>query len=271
MSDTGEGAAGAQGGSEQSIRKWLKGHGAPLELRTARAFAEVGADVQFGRHYIDKETGQPVLREIDVVASFRPPVSYVNGRRSNSKMAVTFVIECKASKHQWVALTNGLPPPFAPNAMTERVYHPAWDGIVKRAGGNGHMIKAAYADMTRRAGYAVHKAHSDSLEDAPYGAMRSVCKAARWMATDRNRWDPEGPHLFCPVIVVGQEVWCCFLEKDASEPTLERVETLLPVRVPVTSTDPHRLTMIDLVPHAALGRYAERCAAFAKAVADGTG
>ena len=84
---------------KRKVRDWLDKHGGPVELRTARAFQQAGFDITQGSHFVDLSTGK--TRETDLVAHRHQS----SGGAESVTISTDFLIECKRSRHPWVAFS----------------------------------------------------------------------------------------------------------------------------------------------------------------------
>src|SRR5690348_1970744 len=83
---------------KESVAKWLRSQGYPLEMSVARAFRQAGFRVTQGRYYEDPQSHE--WREIDVAASWAITRA---GDTDVSRIAVTVAAECKLSRDKpWV-------------------------------------------------------------------------------------------------------------------------------------------------------------------------
>lgn len=259
--------SGNGGVPEKQVREWLSEHGYPLELRVAQAFKRAGAHVLPTRYFEEDDADGVVVREIDVVASFDLP----SIRRMRRPIAVTYVIECKSPEYPWVALNDPLPGPFPWGLVTERVYHPSWADRVRSAAHTA-LIPVHIRDLAGdRVGYSLFVAKPDGKNrNLPYGALQSAAKAAQWFAEEGFRWEPAWPRLFIPAVVVGNDLWTCHLRDDEDDLRLDRVETMMSMRMVLPPRSPREPIMFDVVPASGLDRYVAHCAQFAEVLAEHT-
>lgn len=83
---------------EHKVEDWLQKHGYPLEMTVAKAFREVGFDVDQSDYYFDAEIS--TYREMDVSAKLCRDTDTVH-------YAVNFLIECKFCKeYPWVVFKD---------------------------------------------------------------------------------------------------------------------------------------------------------------------
>lgn len=183
------------------VQEWLHKHGYPLEMTTAKTFADAGFYPDQSVYYRDPETDTP--REIDVVAGHQ-------GEYADYFMfSVTFCIECKKSSKPWVVFVG-------PDKVGKSAFHRGW--ICSKIGQDvkdnlplAVTHKQAFHKWERPWGTGVttaqvgvsdsegkqSKQRDGSNNDAPYKAMMGATKAAYAIAQEANtkKWYDNDPSV----------------------------------------------------------------------------
>lgn len=208
---------------EVKLRKWLTTQGYPLEMRTARTFKAHGIKVTSSDYYLDKESRDS--REIDVTA--RLPLFDTTGPIPEPPAFLCPVVECKSSPGKpWVLFSGGTS--LHPTARVAQRFVSAfalkrWDMYARRLNPTSETLVRdlpLFAIEPEPAYSAVRSSLGTSREDAAYGAMTSVTKAAHAVA---NKYDERAIQIAVPIIVVDAPIFTCQLGNDG-EVQLERVE-----------------------------------------------
>jgi hypothetical protein len=155
----------------QSVLKWIREQGYPLELRVSEVLRREGLLVSHAHWYSDPESKKP--REIDLVA-----LTAATSEAPKAMVGLAFVIECKVSSGKpWVVFSSEpsgmiranpgvvdlLSRDVLTTALARRVIPPAFLQLQSRV---GHGIARAYGEA--RSG--------DSI--GPWSAVRGAVSAA---------------------------------------------------------------------------------------------
>lgn len=229
---------------DAKVRDWLEREGFPLEMRAAKAFRQAGFEIRQSDLYEDPTTGN--VREIDVSARIRSAVGFVE---------VSFLVECKSSKHPWVVLVSS----DALKGINRLSTFALMSQQMK------YRLRSEFSDISERcpwmrkddtSGYALRKAFCDV--DFGYAASMSALNAANARIRKHDVRATSVP--FCasfPIIVVNTPIFECSLE-PTGELALTQVEQ---AEIVVSAAIPnHMVTCIKVVHIDALDRFASECA-----------
>ncbi|MFF9676780.1 hypothetical protein ACF1GS_34740 [Streptomyces eurythermus] len=208
------------------LQAWLASQGYPLEMRVAREFKSRGIRVTSSDYYLDGESGD--YREIDILA--RIPISDLASLGDEVAAFLCPVIECKSAPGKpWILFEGGAD--LHPVASVSQRFvldeaSPHWRRYARKT----HQSKAPLAeslplfDIGPDPAYsAVRSSLGKSREDAAYGAMVSVTKAANAVANMYPHRGNMALHVAVPIIVVDSPIFNCKLD-ESSEVKLEPVE-----------------------------------------------
>ncbi|MFF9001641.1 hypothetical protein ACF1GW_32055 [Streptomyces achromogenes] len=207
---------------EVKLRKWLATQGYPLEMRTSRVFRAHDIKVTSSDYYLDKESGDS--REIDITA--RLPL-YDQSIPTRYPAFLCPVVECKSSPGKpWVLFSGGTslhPIARVAQRFVSSFAMKRWDAYAQRINPTIETLASSYplfAIESDPAYSAVRSTLGTSREDAAYGAMMSVTKAAHAVA---NKYGQNAVQVAIPIIVVDAPIFTCKLDDDGKM-QLERVD-----------------------------------------------
>ncbi|MFI9600284.1 hypothetical protein ACIHCX_10450 [Streptomyces sp. NPDC052043] len=208
------------------VLRWLSDQGYPLEMRVAQKLRDNAIRFTQSEYYRDAESGD--LREIDL--SIRIPL-----REYDEEIPTPYlcpVIECKSSPGKpWILFSGGVKLSDGAKIAQRYVLERAWkhwsnfaSQAVKGRVGSGpwelRFPSFAYGDPPAYS--AVRTSLGKSREDAAYGAMTSVTKAAYGIANKYPLRGNTAYHIAMPVIVVDSPIYSCRLGSHG-EPEIEKV------------------------------------------------
>jgi hypothetical protein len=165
------------------VASWLEEQGYPLEMRTARALRERRVPVKVSHYYTDIDTGQQ--RETDVYAwvtrEFRHSDELGNAVDATDEVCV--VIECKSARAKpWVLFSDDKPiDADVASLHARRSLHiaiPNNHWLQHMTGFSQPYCSVSLLDGFEPVGYSMVRALGHGNDDAAYGAMMSVAKAA---------------------------------------------------------------------------------------------
>lgn len=211
----------------QKVKSWLADQGYPLEMRVARVFREHQIQVFQSDFYYDKESR--ANREIDLLARIPLQVEYDWTRVPGFLCPV---VECKSSPGKpWILFSGGVNLAWRAKVLQRFVTesaHKHWRRLLFKYSNLPTDLRDALPlfDIEQDPAYsAVRSSLGRSREDAAYGAMMSVSKAAHAVANEYS--EPRenlALQIAFPVIVVDSPIFTCRLD-EAGEPVLARVES----------------------------------------------
>lgn len=244
------------------VRSWLETEGYPLELRTAREFRRLGADVHVGRFYVDPDSKEP--REIDVIAVFTAV-----GAQTQKAAAVSFVIECKSQpkdSRPWVMFT--LPSMASEVPLTWRPHEARFGSKINAVSKHWSPNRACIDLVGKHAHAAVEARMGDSKKADPvFPALTAVTKASFWWATAHHGIPDERPHVVFPVVVADAPLISCAMPDAGDDLEVTPIES---GAIPLRSARPvgnRGVTAIDIVTSASLAKYASDSATMANDLA----
>ncbi|MFF7237212.1 hypothetical protein [Streptomyces collinus] len=209
------------------LQTWLAAQGYPLEMRVAREFKKKGVRVTSSDYYVDDESGD--YREIDVTA--RIPLcdlATLNGDEVPSFLCA--VIECKSAPGKpWVLFEGGADLHPVASVAQRFVLNAAsrhWDRYAMRIDPTKKPLTETLPlfDIGQNPAYsAVRSSLGKNREDAAYGAMVSVTKAAYAVANMYPHNGNMALHVAVPIIVVDSPIFSCKLS-ESGEVQLEPIE-----------------------------------------------
>lgn len=184
----------------ESVLKWLREEGYPLELRVGELLRNARWLVEHAHWYEDPSTGK--ARELDLVA--RRGTSTAD---HSSVLTFSLAVECKTSSSAWVVFTSPLNlgaalrigravDEFSNDALAvARKYKIPAPRVFGLAGNMGHGIAKA------------HSGHSKGDPTGPYAALLGAATAARQLGKESERWWQTEPgnyqaHVVAPVVVL---------------------------------------------------------------------
>ena len=170
----------------ETVRRWLKEHGYPLEYEAARTLQAAGYRTWQGLHYLDAQSDSPTAREIDVVAS--EPACFA---APNTTLQV--VIEAKHAPEPWVVLSTELEM-SAEGVVQGLIYSEQAEAILLTHARTPPLPFLLH--MPKRHGFSVVQATKRSdpnRTNQAYAALYGVVKAARgrmepWRKTKACTW-----------------------------------------------------------------------------------
>ena len=201
---------------ESKVVKWLTEQGYPLEMYATRVCDDLGFETNPAFYYYDPDSGS--YRETDVLASSTKLT--LSDERS---FQIHLTIECKQSREKpWVAFTDVDP------ATPELVFfhkitpeHSAawWASTVGsfRAGQTDYPLCA-----TKPSAHSLARvSFSKSNEDAAYGALMSVTKAAVGVASwldkvDKDSYWSKFHSVVIPVLLLDGPLFGCQLNDEGN-------------------------------------------------------
>jgi len=230
--------------AKETILRWLREGGLPLEYDAARYFRGMGFRAEQGRHYQDPMADGPKTREADVVATLLLTMP---------EPTMVAVIECKSAKDKpWVILTTEIGPrePWRPIA-TSRVVG-AFDRHANRAQQSLQLTRPygfSMIEASERSDRDEMRAPRRERRDRAHDALEQVVSAAVGLLPR------DGLTFHLPVIVTDAPIWAL-----APDPTgaldANEVESY---RILWHGAQAHPMpTVVDVVSRHALQSHAER-------------
>src|SRR5262245_33508036 len=184
---------------KESIKKWLKEQGYPLELTVASELGRQKFVATLANFYRDPSTGQS--RQIDVIASRGDLLGF---------HTADLVIECKrANKHPWLLLSadntsDGFSPLFEYAITSEK----ARAALIDIGGLECTFKQLPWMEWEKSRGVGLIPAHAKGMDDAfkaVAGVMAAAMARRREMLKDTWR---EAVFVF-PVVVVDGLLFEC--------------------------------------------------------------
>lgn len=198
------------------VMAWLSTQGYPLEMRVAQEFRKHNIPVVQSDFYRDPQSGE--YREIDLVAS----IDFHRGAPSwgHTLARMCPVIECKSSPGKpWVLFSgNAEIHPIAQvgQRFINRANLSRWDKFAQKLfmRGDDTLASLPALRIEKDPAYsAVRTSFGKNREDAAYGAMVSVSKAAHAVAgaPSEKQKTLKVMNLAIPIIVVDGALFKCKL------------------------------------------------------------
>jgi hypothetical protein len=187
----------------EQVLAWLEKTGFPLEMIAARAFREVGFEVQQSTTYIDSATDKS--REIDVLANDPDLMGFVD---------LSVVVECKSSAKPWVVL-------MANDALAGynrlRVFAVMSDParIALTRGMIDDLKVASMLHAGGRCGYALRQAFSKE-DDPAYAAAMGLISACVGIIPKESFGGWPVVKVVIPVLIVDAPLFECELQPDGN-------------------------------------------------------
>lgn len=212
-----------------NVRRWLDGHGFPMEMEVARLFFRDGAFVSQGGYFIDPETG--TARETDVEASYTMQGSI---DEIHAEVTVSAAVECKFSSLPWVAFGEH-PPSSEPvdplYSMSPRAF--PHNQALQESGCLEYPFLLPVSTRPREDAYAIRTmsdgAGTKPKEDA-FNVVLKVAKAARAVVRDisvESRSKFRYCHLVVPIVVLRGPLVFCHLEADSDALNVSEVSRVV--------------------------------------------
>lgn len=222
-------------GIENSIKKWLKDTGFPLEMQAAQVFNELGYDVR--QSYVVKDIQEDKPREIDVLATY--PYELDLGVTK-----IFCVLECKSSKNPWLVFggentlsSYNLLHLFAmmsPDALSV---------IGEKLVADKSLRSSAMFQRSPKCGYALRQPFTD--KDTGYTAAMGVLKACRNMIEAPKSSLPQINIAF-PIIVVDTPIFeCAYTEGELTVKQVPHSKFLFSSYIPDFSISRINVVHID--------------------------
>ncbi|WP_328692747.1 hypothetical protein OHA74_29985 [Streptomyces phaeochromogenes] len=207
------------------LQAWLALQGYPLEMRVAREFRKKGIRVTSSDCYMDIESGDH--REIDVTA--RIPLCDLANLDGKAPSFLCPVIECKSAPGKpWILFEGANLHPVA--SVAQRFVLNAAQHHWGRYAREINPTETPLAEILPLfnigddpAYSAVRSSLGKNREDAAYGTMTSVTKAAYAVANMYPHKGNLAMHVAVPIIVVDSPVFSCKLS-ESGEVILEPIE-----------------------------------------------
>lgn len=207
------------------LQAWLALQGYPLEMRVARELKRKGIRAISSDYYVDSESGDH--REIDVTA--RIPLCDLANLDGQVASFLCPVIECKSAPGKpWVLFEGADLHPVA--SVAQRFVLNAAQHHWVRYAREINVTKTPLAEILplfnigdNPAYSAVRSSLGKNREDAAYGAMVSVTKAAHAVANMYPHRGNLAMHVAVPIIVVDSPIFTCKLN-DSGEMLIEPAE-----------------------------------------------
>jgi hypothetical protein len=153
------------------VLTWLQGHGAPLELRSARVLRTAGWNVEHAHYYADPATQKP--RELDLLADR-------TWRGQKATFTFALAIDCKQSHEKpWIVFSAAPNSGFRSLAMMFAAGNLSETILLNTIGFDDNP--PIPFRVGARLGHGVVKAFGDAKEadpSGPYAALQSVVAAA---------------------------------------------------------------------------------------------
>lgn len=190
---------------QNSIKKWLKETGFPLEMQAAHVFEKLGYDVR--QSYVVKDIQEGKPREIDILATF--PFELDRGITK-----IFCVLECKSSKHPWLVFDGQ-------NTLSS--YNMLHSFAVMSPDALSEIGDIIFADETRKSwelfqrspkcGYALRQPFSD--KDTGYSAAINTLKACRNIIEPQEKSSLPQINVAFPILVVDKPIFeCSYVEGE---------------------------------------------------------
>ncbi|WP_433724551.1 hypothetical protein ACQP0C_27630 [Nocardia sp. CA-129566] len=171
------------GALPDKVASWLEQQGYPLEMRTARALRERRVPVTVSHYYTDIDTGQQ--RETDLYARVTRELRHSDelGNMVDAADEVCVVIECKSARAKpWVLFSDDKPLDAEVASLHARrslhITTPDNRWLQQMTGFSRSYRPISLLDGFEPVGYSLVRALGHGNDDAAYGAMMSVAKAA---------------------------------------------------------------------------------------------
>lgn len=213
---------------QSKIQKWLETHGASVELKTAREFQCAGFSITQGCHFLDQCTGK--IRESDLLAQIHKN----SGGCPSVTICVDFLVECKQSKHPWVAFTvrdHELHDDSHLAPFSWIMDDLARSQIAHRVSENWLSIPKIYDDNHPTA-YSIKQAflgEKAKAQEIPFSAAAQLLDAVESRMEKIAKHLPQNSrHLLFPVIVFDGELFeCCLTESGEKLESRDEITLLL--------------------------------------------
>ncbi|MFI6998194.1 hypothetical protein [Nocardia sp. NPDC050175] len=200
----------------ESVAKWLRSQGYPLEMRTAREFQSRDIWAVLGYYYVDVETGQQ--RETDVLVR-----AHRDGEDSRG-VSVALTIECKSARDKPWILFTGETNRQSTRAIRRSLRFVAPDSALHLLSeGLDPEDDVPLLDGYEPFGYALVRAHGGGNEDVAFGAMMSAVKAAAGARREIESFGFVFPTVVLPIVLIDAPLLQCRLDEDG-EPQLSMIE-----------------------------------------------
>jgi hypothetical protein len=198
--------------ARQSVEKWLKESGTPLELATKRAMRAAGAwYVEHARYFIDVKTDE--LRETDVVADFSSPHNY---GPSGPHIVLRVVAECKGKDTPWVAFLGD-----EILARTGSEQLPTFEIVGWGGYDRSHVVNLHSAPVVASIERHAYQITDIGKAQHAYNAVRQVMSAVLGLKRDVADVDGFGAIYFVPTVVTASALFTYRLLDDGTEELLE--------------------------------------------------
>jgi hypothetical protein len=186
---------------KESIKKWLRDEGYPLELKVAAELGQHKMITTLANFYRDPATGQS--RQIDVIASRRDFLGFFTAE---------LVIECKrANKHPWLLLSaNNTGDGFSPLYEYALTTDQARRALLQFGNGKDTWLELPWMKWTKSRGVGLVPAHTKGMDDA-FKAVTGAMAAALARRKEISAGVYEAVFVF-PVIVIDGLLFECKLD-----------------------------------------------------------
>jgi hypothetical protein len=192
-------------GVENSIKKWIKETGFPLEMQAAHVFNELGYDVR--QSYVVKDIQENKPREIDILATY--PFELDRGITR-----IFCILECKSSKHPWLVFDGE-------NTLSS--YNMLHSFAIMSPDALSEIGNVILNDKSResweifqhspKCGYALRQPFSD--KDTGYTAAMNVLKACCNMIEPTEKYSLPQINVAFPILVVDKPIFeCAYVEGE---------------------------------------------------------